>query len=141
MIDIFDNLYNVFKDSPSEKICLVETDGTVHEVPNNTTGKRSSVHFEIKDIKSIKLMMQLYSKGRLAAIAHNHPRNRAVPSITDVYNHNRPILMIIYSNITDSFGVYRPNTIKDLLDKHRKIEVDNQLEHYTLMNNKDRKEI
>ena len=121
MKDIFNKLRTYFRDKDKESVVLVLKDGTIEPLGNDADEDVQLSKVEVHDKDKIIAMMDRYRDGNLVAIAHNHPIFHSWASGADMHNFNRPVVMIIYSNIYDTFNVYTPEMLIDMLKEEENI--------------------
>lgn len=90
---------------PDEAACLITSDWKIIPLNNTAENPGSLVEPSIDDHK---LFISLLYDKKLFGWAHSHPHWHAIPSTTDIINHQFPINMLIYSVRYDEMRLYSP---------------------------------
>lgn len=115
--ETLDKIREYFKTSPDEMGCLVTKDWQV--IPFENCADERSRRALIKQLKDedVLHMLKLIEQDNLFAWVHSHPTFPAYPSGTDIYNHDVPCNMMIWSGTTDTFGIWSPDEIMEMRGK------------------------
>lgn len=116
-VETLDTIRTYFKTSSDEMGCLVTKDWDVIPFENCVEeGTRKALIKQLKD-EDVLTMLSLIERDNLFAWVHSHPTFAPYPSGTDIYNHDVPCNMMIWSGINDTFGIWSPEEIMAMRDK------------------------